>query len=120
MQPVKKQLNKFVVVCENNEEYKRKMNNLIRVVKSEEWLFVVQILWSIKNDMASDLLTSEKYMKDDPQSKDITQKVYYNIGEWIDFLTNPRVWIAKKSRLKLIQSSIKGQKPERKEMKNGR
>lgn len=110
---MKKQLKKFVALCNTNEEYQRKLDMLIRVSKSEEWRFVISLLWSIKSDMAAELLESSKYTKEDHESKDVTQKVYHNIAEMIDFFAQPRNWIAKKNRLQLSIQKIKGEKPER-------
>ncbi len=122
MQPVKKQLKRFVAICQNNAEYQRKLEGLVRVVKSPEWAFVIQILWSIKNEMAIELLESSKYTKDSQESKDVTQKVYHNIGELIDFLTDPRNWISKKGMIQMLTPTLKGKvnEPERKEQHHGR
>lgn len=118
-QPVKKHLKKYITYCQNNEEYQRQLEKIIRVVKSEEWKIVIQLLWAIKNEMAIELLHSSKFTKDDKESKDVTQKVYHNIGEWIDFLADPRKWIRKKSMIQLMTQKLKGAKPERKEKQNG-
>ena len=117
MEPVKTNLKKFVLVCANDDEYKRKLGNLARVLKSDEWKIVVEILWTIKNDMAIELLQSSKYTKDDISSKDLTQKVYHNISEWIDFLTNPIYWVRRKGMIQNLTQQLKGVKPERKEKK---
>ena len=115
MIPVKKQLKRYISTCANNDEYQRRLEGLIRVVKSDEWKTVIQILWEIKNQMAIELLHSQKYTKDTIESKDITQKVYHNISEWIDFLTDPRGWIGKKGMIQILTQKFKGVKPETKE-----
>lgn len=119
MQPVRKQLKRFVALCNTNEEYSRKLDILSRVSTSAEWKVVIEILWMIKNEMAIELLQSSNFTKESLETKDITQKVYHNISEWIDFLTRPKMWIAKKCRLQLISNNLKGAKPERKEKSNG-
>ena len=119
MQPVKKQLKQFVLLCNTSEDYQQKLARLSNIVKSEEWKLVIEILWSIKNDMAIELLQSTKFIKEDISNKDITQRVYHNIAEWIDFLTNPMKWIAKKGRIQLISNNLKAGKAERKESKHG-
>ena len=115
MQPIKKQLKKYITYCANDDEYKRKFGQLARVASSEDWKVVIEILWSIKNEMAIELLQSAKYTKDSAESKDIKQKVYHNICEWIDFLTNPKVWVGKKGMVQMLTQKLKGDKPERKE-----
>ena len=107
MRPVKKQLKKFANICSSNDEYKRQLANLQAATKSKEWEFVIQILWSIKNHMAIELLDDAKYTKSSPEDKDITQRVYHNINEWIDFLTNPTGWISKKGLLQRIVPDLK-------------
>ena len=119
MQPVRKQLKRFVLLCNTNEEYQRKLGILTRAAKSEEWKIVIEILWSIKNEMAIDLLESSGFTKKTREEKDTTQRVYHNISEWIDFLTNPMRWVAKKGRIQLITNNLKAVKAERKESKNG-
>jgi len=119
MQPVRKQLKRFVTLCNNDEEYQRKLGVLQRAGRSEEWKIVIEILWNIKNEMAIELLQSSNFTKESEETKDITQRVYHNIAEWIDFLTQPNRWIAKKGRIQLLSNQLKGVKPERKEFKNG-
>lgn len=116
MQPVKKQLKRFIVYFQNDEEYMREYEALVHVSKSEQWQIVTKILWSIKNEMAIELLQSSKYTKGDLESKDVTQKVYHNISEWIDFLVNPALWVKKKGKIQMLTQKFKGEvqsKPER-------
>lgn len=120
MQPVKKQLRKFITLCDNNDEYDRRLNNLILASKSEQWKTVIEILWTIKNDMAIELLSNAKFTKQTEAEKDITQRVYHNISEWIDFLTNPRVWVQKKGMVQNLKSKLTARKAERKDVKDGR
>ncbi len=115
MTPVKKQLKRYISSCATNDEYQRQLESLSRVVSSPEWKVAIGLLWTIKNEMAIELLQSDKYTKDSAESKDIKQKVYHNIGEWIDFLTNPRTWVQKKGRIQMLTKKLKGDKPERKE-----
>jgi hypothetical protein len=116
MTPVKKQLKRYITSCGSNDEYQRQLDSLSRVVSSTEWKIVIQLLWMIKNEMAVELLQSQKYTKDLAESKDVTQKVYHNIGEWIDFLTNPNLWIREKGMIQILTNKLKGDKPERKEL----
>jgi len=115
MTPVKKQLKRYISSCATNDEYQRQLGQLTRVASSKEWQIVIQLLWMIKNEMAIELLQSAKHTKDSCESKDVTQKVYHNISEWIDFLTNPKVWIRKKGMIQMLTNKLKGAKPERKE-----
>lgn len=105
MQVVKKQLRKYVQICASNEEYDRRIKEIEAVVHSEQWKCVVQILWTIKNEMAIELLESSKFTALSPDEKDRTQTVYANINEWINFLTSPLKWVRKNN---LIQQIIKG------------
>ena len=97
MQPVKKQLKQFVLACQTEEEYQRMLRDLVLVSKSKEWKTAIAVLWEIKNQMAIELLESPKFTKQSETDKDITQRVYHNISEWIDFLTRPAQWVQKKS-----------------------
>ena len=103
MQPVKKQLKRYVNLCNSSEEYKQKLADLTRVAKSDQWKFAVSILWSIKNQMAIELIEDKKFTALSPEEKDRIQTVYANINEWINFLTNPIQWVGKHG---LIQMSL--------------
>ena len=120
MQPVKKQLRQFTKVCLTNDEYNRKLESLIHASKSEPWKVVIEILWSIKNEMAIELLSNAKFTNKDKTEKDMTQKVYHNISEWIDFLTNPRLWVQKKGVIQNLTSRLTPGKAERKDVKHAR
>ena len=121
MQPIKKQLKKYVTLCVNDSAYEARLDKLRRVVKSDEWKIVVELLWMMKNEMAIELLQSSKYTKASNEEKDVTQKVYHNISEWIDFLTSPTNWVQKKGLLQTLTYKLKGEakaNPE-KEKQNG-
>ena len=115
---MKKQLKKFVQLYTNDDTFKAELDSLIFVSKSKEWKTALKILWSVKNQMAMELLDSSKFTEGDVQSKDVTQRVYHNISEFIDFLAQPVTWINKKGRIQMKLQSLKGVKPE-KEIKNG-
>jgi hypothetical protein len=98
-QPAKKAIKNFVLLCSTNEEYERKLVSLERAVKSPEWSTVIEILWTIKNDMASELLASAKLTQLEANEKDTVQRVYHEVNEIIDFLTMPMKWVSKKGLL---------------------
>ena len=105
--PAKEAIKNFVLLCYSNEEYERKLVRLERAAKGEDWSIVIEILWTIKNTMASTLLTSDKLTQSDPQQKDITQQVYHEVNEIIDFLTSPTKWISKKGLLARTLGMVK-------------
>jgi hypothetical protein len=72
------------------------------VVHSEQWKYVIQILWTIKNEMAIELLESKKFTALPPAEKDRIQTVYAGINDWINFLTNPLQWIRKKGMIQQL------------------
>ena len=104
--PVNRILRKYVHICESNEDYQRKLVSLDRVAKSEEWKTVIQILWTIKNEMAVEMLESKKFTELSPDEKDKAQKVYSNINEWINFLTNPMGWIGKNGLIGRLTTNL--------------
>jgi hypothetical protein len=107
--PVTRQLKRYVQICANNDEYQRRLHAIEQVVRSEEWKYVIQILWTIKNEMAIELLESNKFTALPPDEKDKTQTVYASINEWINFLTNPMGWVKKKGLIQLLTSKFKGE-----------
>jgi hypothetical protein len=105
--PAKEALKNFVLICYSDEEYQRKLVSLERAARSKEWSIVIELLWTMKNNMASTLLTSDKLTQSDPQQKDITQQVYHEVNEIIDFLTSPTKWIGKKGLLSRTLGMVK-------------
>lgn len=106
-QPAKRALKEFAYICHSTEEYQQKLVELDRIVKTKEWATVVQILWNIKNKMASDLVGSIKVTNLDPTEKDIVQRVYHEVNEMIDFLTRPLNWVNRKGLLARGLSKVK-------------
>jgi hypothetical protein len=100
-------LKDFAYLCYTNEEYAQKLVSLERAAKSEQWRIVIEILWSIKNKMASELVSSSKVTKLDATEKDIVQRVYHEVNEIIDFLTNPVKWVGKKGLLARTLATVK-------------
>lgn len=109
MQVVKKQLRKYVQLCASDAEYQRRLEAINAVVKSDQWKYVIQILWMIKNEMAIELLESKKFTALPPDEKDRVQTVYANINEWINFLTAPMKWVRKKGMIQKIKGRMRTQ-----------
>lgn len=105
--PTKETLKNFVLVCYSNEEYARKLVALERASKSDEWRTVIEILWTIKNKMASELVSSRKITELGATEKDIVQRVYHEVNEIIDFLTTPMKWVGKKGLLARTLGNVK-------------
>ena len=51
-----------------------------------------------------ELLQSSRFTESSAEDKDLTQKLYFNINEWIDFLVNPSSWIKQKRLLTTLIS----------------
>ena len=105
--PAKTALKDFVLVCYSNEEYARKLASLERASKGDDWRTVIEILWTIKNKMASELVASRKITELDATEKDIVQRVYHEVNEIIDFLTAPSKWVSKKGLLARALGNVK-------------
>ena len=106
-QPAKEAIKNFIIVCASDEEYNRRFSSLEFAAKSPEWKTVIEILWGIKNNMASELLASSKLTELDAAEKDIVQRVYHEVNEIIDFLTAPTKWVQKKGLLSLALGKVR-------------
>jgi hypothetical protein len=98
---VKNLINQFVKIFENNDEFQRRMDAYDRMLKTEEWQFLRDVLLTIKGTMLNDMF-SHTFTNLDKEEKDITQKTYYNISQIFDFLLEPTKWIKRKQTFKNI------------------
>jgi len=56
--------------------------------------------------MANDMF-SRNYTALDQSEKDVVQRTYYNVGQILDFLSNPLPWVQKKSRWQNLKTNLK-------------
>lgn len=96
-QRVKALLNQFIELYDNEEEYRRRLANYQRVLKTEEWAFLRDSLMTIKGVMMGDMF-SRRFTDLDQQEKDVAQKTYYQMDQILTFLLNPSGWIKKRSK----------------------
>jgi len=114
--PAKEAIKNFVLICASDEEYKRKFASLERAMTGPDWKTVVEILWMVKNNMASELLTDNKLTELSAAEKDIVQRVYHEVNEIVDFLTSPSKWVKRKGLLSVALGKVKKER----EAQNGR
>lgn len=99
----------FVTYLEN-EEFCRRLDNYSRVLKTDEWKFVKDVLMSIKGEMALDMF-SAKHTDLSEKDKDVRQRAYYEINLMLDFLSDPKGWVKRKVSIKNkyldLQSKVK-------------
>jgi len=106
----------------DNDEFKRRLDNYARALKEEHWTFVRDVFLSVKGEMLTDML-SYRFTTLNEHEKDATQKAYYQIGEILDFLADPKNWVRRKTlKQKLYDLNGKVVKPNQKkgEQQNGR
>jgi len=104
----------------DNDEFKRRLDNYARALKEEHWTFVRDVFLSVKGEMLTDML-SYRFTTLNEHEKDATQKAYYQIGEILDFLSEPKLWVKRKTLRQQIYD-LKGRvKPNQKKgEQNGR
>lgn len=91
-------LNDLVVLHDENDEFRRRLEGLQRAYETEEWQFVKDCLMTMKGVIITELLSSAHTFQP-AEDKDVVQKTYYHIVQVLDFLANPLGWIkAKKNR----------------------
>ncbi len=92
-------VNIFEKVFNNNDEFARQASNYTRVLKTNEWQFLVNAILLIKGQMSLDMFSAQ-YTKMSESEKDVVQKTYYQTFLILDFLSNPQMWIKKRTEYK--------------------
>ena len=92
-------VNIFEKVFSSNDEFVRQAQNYTRVLKTEEWSFLVNAILLIKGQMSTDMF-SAKYTKMSESEKDVLQKTYCQTMLILEFLANPQGWINKRALYK--------------------
>jgi hypothetical protein len=90
-------LREFKVLYNTNTEFKQQLDNFNRAVGSKEWKFFKDAILTVKGMIYVEML-SQRFTDLDPQEKDTTQKVYFEIVQLLDFFSNPLGWIKKKNK----------------------
>lgn len=98
-------LRQFIIYFDNYDEYKRRLDAYDRILKTEEWKFLRDTFMTIKAEILADML-SRKHTDLNETEKDVIQKTYYNINQMLDFLSEPKKWIAKRSRWESVVKNI--------------
>lgn len=98
-------INQFVELYNTNETFQKELEGYDRIIKTKQWKFLMDAFLTIKGTMLNDLL-SERFTNLDVTEKDITQKVYHNITEILDFLSNPEKWMRRKNIYKQFSSNL--------------
>jgi hypothetical protein len=90
-------LREFRVLYSTNTEFKQQLENYQRAVKSKEWKFFKDAVLTVKGMIYVEMLSS-RFTNLDPQEKDTLQKVYFEIVQMLEFLSEPLKWIKQKSK----------------------
>ena len=90
----------------DNEEFARRVNGYERALKTEEWRFLRDVILIIKGTMANDMFT-KAHTDLSQEEKDVVQKTYFNINQILDFLSEPSMWIRRKSQILQTANRIK-------------
>lgn len=80
---------------QNNDEFKRQLENYARYIELPEGRFVKDTFMVLKGTILNTMLSSA-YTKLDPTEKDVMQRTFYNITQLLDFLLSPVKEIQKK------------------------
>jgi len=93
---VRNLVNIFERTFNDNDEFARQAHNYSRVLKTEEWSFLVNAIQLIKGKMSVDMFSRE-YTNLSESDKDVLQKTYYQTMLILEFLSNPQSWIKRKT-----------------------
>ena len=89
-------VNIFEKVFNSNDEFARQASNYTRVLKTEEWGFLVNAIQLIQGQMSLDMFSRE-YTELSESEKDVLQKTYYQTMLILEFLSNPNGWIKRRT-----------------------
>ena len=107
---MKNLMSQFVRVYDTHEDFQRRMDHYDRILKTDEWKFVRDVLITIKSTMMQELLTA-KHTDLPAGEKDVMQRTYYNVNLTLDFLMQPTNWIRFKKSRSTNSANLK-QKPQ--------
>ena len=79
-----------------SDEFKRRLEAYERVLKTEEWKFLKDTIFTIKGVILDDLLSSS-FTGKNMTEKDVAQRVYYQTSQILDYFLEPTKWLKKKS-----------------------
>jgi len=88
-----------------DERIQHKADMYERALKSPDWEFLRDTLYTLRNEMALDMF-SKRFTKLTAEEKDVAQRTYANIYEITGFLLNPVGWI--RARNQFVQPNLKG------------
>lgn len=102
---MKNLLNQFVILYDTNDEFRRRLENLQRMMETEEWQTLKDILTTIKGIMLTDMF-SRQHTELNAQEKDVRQRAYYSIDQILTFLSRPLGWLRKRSRWEIYNTKL--------------
>lgn len=88
-----------LIELSDNDEFERRQADYERMLKSQQWSFVRDTYFTVRSRMLSDMLSLE-YTNLDQTEKDVRQRAYYQIEQFLDFISNPTKWIRYKKRFR--------------------
>ena len=92
---------------DNNERFQRQLESYARAMDTLDFKFMQDAMMMIRGQMAIDLLSRSHTLKD-KEEKDVIQRTYYNINLMLEFLGEPKKWIKKRSKRKVMADLLKG------------
>jgi len=105
-------LHQFFQLYLANEEFQQKSRRFQEALKTENWVFLKDIIFMIKGEMLSDMF-SRDYMKLSAEEKDVVQRTYYNLNQILEFLLHPASWMQKKKMTQI--PNLAGKRPKKEE-----
>lgn len=102
---MKNLLKQFVTLYDTNDEFRRRTENLQRMMETEEWQTLRDLLITIKGVIATDMF-SHTFTELDAREKDVRQRAYYDVDQILTFLSRPLGWLKKRSRWAIYNSQL--------------
>lgn len=114
---VKKILRDILDQYTKSEEEAQRLDRFVRLYQNEDFKFFKDCIFTIRGFMANDLL-SDRHTKLAADEKDIEQRAYKQVWDFLEFMLEPRKFARKTSEFRLynkkqlekIQPTLQGKK----------
>lgn len=95
---MRNELKIFSDLYTQNDRFREELDQYTRMISSTDFEFFKNCLLTLKGAILSDVF-SRSFTELDQTEKDVEQRVYYKLNQWLDFFVNPRKWMEQKKSL---------------------
>jgi hypothetical protein len=94
---MRKLLNTFYHLYDTNDEFKQRAVSFQRIMTTEDWKFIRDVILTIKGEIMADMLSS-RFTNLSAGEKNVDQRSYFNINMILDFSKMPNLAVVKPTK----------------------